>query len=155
MKLGFSKDIHKLVKNGNKDLILGGFTIKDSKYTIKAHSDGDIILHSICSSLLSCLNLKTLGEYFPDNQKINKNRSSIDFLDFCLDKLNESQKKIISMDICIICEKIILKDYLSLIKKNLMNLLNIKDDSIIGIKATRFENKRSKYIECYCNLLID
>lgn len=152
MKIGFSKDIHKLKKGTKKPLILGGFTIYNSNYYIDSHSDGDLILHSITSAILGAIGLKTIGEYFSDKDDNNKNRSSVDFLNFSLSKLVELNMRIESIDLCIVCEKIILNQHLEYIRDSLKQLIRIDN---IGIKATRFEDKRKKYIECYCSLIID
>lgn len=152
MKIGFSKDIHKLEKDSKKPLILGGFLIKNNNWTIKAHSDGDVILHSITSAILGALGLRTLGEYFPDTDINNQNRSSKDFLLFAKKMLIDSGYYIESLDICIVCEQIILKNYLNEIKTSIETLLGIKN---IGIKATRFEDQNNNYIESYASLLLN
>lgn len=97
------------------------------------------------------MSLKTLGELFSDQDNINKNRSSIDFLNFALKKIKQNKIVINNIDLTVVCEKIILKNYLDDIKKNLIKLIGVKN---ITIKATRFENKHHKYIECNCVLTI-
>lgn len=150
MNIKFSKDIHKLQHKKTKNLILGGIEIDNSKYSIKAHSDGDLIIHTIISAILSTLNLKTIGEYFNDEDKKYKNCSSVELLKNVL-KFEKAKNLIIeSIDLTIICEKIILKDYLKKIQKNLQKILKVNN---ITLKATRFENKWSRMIECYCILL--
>ncbi len=153
MLIGFAKDIHKLIKNNEKPLILGGVTIIDSKYSIKAHSDGDIVLHALTSAILGALGLKTIGEYFDDKDPQNKDRSSVDFLNFALDELKKQTMRMCSIDICIVCEQIMLKDHLESIRKNLRCLIGY--DVPIGLKATRFENPENEYIESYCNILLE
>lgn len=151
MKIGFSKDIHNLINNDKKPLILGGYEIKSHNFSIQAVSDGDVILHSITSAILGALGLKTLGEYFPDTNKDNIQRSSLDFINFALNEMSKLNSKIISLDICIVCEHIMLKDYLNDIRLSLKDILNI---DFIGIKCTRFENQENYSIESYSSLII-
>ncbi len=153
MLIGFAKDIHKLVKNNEKSLVLGGVTIKDSKYSIKAHSDGDIILHSLTSAILGALGLKTIGEYFSDSDPQNRDRSSVDFLNFALEELKKQTMRICSIDICVVCEQIMLKNHLDEIRKSLRTLIGY--DVPIGLKATRFEDPNNEFIESYCNILLE
>ena len=65
MRVGFSKDIH-VFKNGNF-IILGGVKIPCDKSFI-AHSDGDVVFHSLAEALLGSLALGDLGKYFPENE---------------------------------------------------------------------------------------
>lgn len=153
MLIGFAKDIHLLEKNKSKPLVLAGVTIFDSIYSIKAHSDGDVILHSITSAILGALGLKTIGEYFSDVDPQNKGRSSVEFLEFALTQVKNQTMRIRSMDICIVCEQIMLKDHLENFRNKLKELIGY--DVVIGLKATRFEDKKNMYIESYCNLILE
>ncbi|MGL4948606.1 MAG: 2-C-methyl-D-erythritol 2,4-cyclodiphosphate synthase [Mycoplasma sp.] len=153
MRIGFAKDIHKLVDyNKNKQIILGGCLIEQQQFSIKAKSDGDVILHSITSAILGSLGLKTIGEYFPDTCDSNENRDSMDFLIFALDELEKVNMKIISIDLCIVCEQVMLKDYLPVISDKLKSVLKTEH---FGIKCTRFEEKDNHMIECNCALIIN
>lgn len=151
MQVFFAKDIHKLKKKQNSTIFLGGIEIKNQKYQIIAHSDGDLIIHTITSCILASVSSKTLGEIFPDTKNENKNRSSLDFLTYALKELKLQHKRINNIDITIVCEKILLKNYHHLIVKKINKLTNCKN---ISIKSTRFENRKNKYIECNCILTI-
>ncbi len=48
LRIGFGHDVHQLAKN--YDLCLGGLIIPHSKGTV-GHSDGDVLIHSICDAL--------------------------------------------------------------------------------------------------------
>ena len=67
MRIGHGYDAHKLVKGSH--VVLGGIKI-DSEFSIEAHSDGDIIIHSLIDSLLGAAAYGDLGTFFPseDNQ---------------------------------------------------------------------------------------
>ena len=53
-RIGFSKDIHKLVEN--RKLIIGGVVIPFEKGEL-AHSDGDVLYHALAESILGALAL--------------------------------------------------------------------------------------------------
>ena len=78
MRIGFSKDVHRLVRNRN--LRLGGVNIPFKKGLL-AHSDGDVVIHSLVDAIIGALNLGDIGKLFPDNDKKYENYNSIDFLD--------------------------------------------------------------------------
>ncbi len=151
MQVFFAKDIHKLKKKSNSTIFLGGIKLKNQEYQIIAHSDGDLIIHALTSCILACVGSQTLGEIFPDYDNENKNKSSLFFLAYALTALKKQNKKINNIDITIVCEQILLKDYHNLIINKITELTNCKN---VSIKSTRFENKRNKYIECNCLITI-
>ncbi|MEG1010108.1 MAG: 2-C-methyl-D-erythritol 2,4-cyclodiphosphate synthase, partial [Clostridia bacterium] len=73
--IGHSVDIHKLEYKVNTLQKLGGIEFL-LNYEIVAHSDGDIILHSIAEAILGALGLEDLGHYFSDKDDNNKNLNS-------------------------------------------------------------------------------
>ena len=81
MFVGNGFDIHKHSKDAN--LILGGIHIDGDGF--EAHSDGDIILHSLCDALLGSKAKKDLGYYFPSNKTTPKGISSVDMLNKVLE----------------------------------------------------------------------
>ncbi len=146
--IGQGIDQHKLVKKTNSTIVLGGVKNK-SNYKVVAHSDGDVVLHSLSNAILGCIQGGDIGEYFKDTDPKNKNLDSSKILKFCLKKLNKA--KIVNVDLTIQCQNIILKDLKKQIKQNLIELLNCKK---VNVKATRFEQK-SDLIACHSIVLIN
>ena len=130
--IGNGIDIHKIIKS-NKPQKLGGLTF-NLGYEIIAHSDGDIIFHSLSSAILGALSLDDLGTYFPDTDLKNKNLNSLVILEKAMQSLNEFGFQIVNVDITLISDFIFLKEIKNEIKKNLEKLLKTK----ISLKGTRF-----------------
>src|SRR5262245_47450353 len=63
MRIGHGFDIHRF--EDGKLLVLGGVQIPYPK-GMKAHSDGDVLLHAVCDALLGAASLKDIGTHFPD-----------------------------------------------------------------------------------------
>lgn len=61
---GFGYDVH--AYGGERPLILGGVPIP-SNITVKAHSDGDTLLHALIDAILGCLGRGDIGTLFPDS----------------------------------------------------------------------------------------
>ncbi|RXY96865.1 2-C-methyl-D-erythritol 2,4-cyclodiphosphate synthase [Malacoplasma penetrans] len=137
-KIGNGIDIHKIKKEKCKQRLAGLDFELD--YKIIAHSDGDIILHSISSAILGALSLQDLGTYFSDTDSKNKNLDSLEILSMCLNELKKQDYSISNVDITIICEYIIFKDIKDQIKSNLEKLLN---NTEISLKATRYEEDKN------------
>ena len=156
VRVGLGYDIHRIQKIDNINHIkLGGIKIK-SKIKIISHSDGDIILHAITDSILGALSLRDIGTYFPNN-KINKNRESIEFLNFSIQKLENRNFRINNIDLMIVSETPKINPYYEKIIKNLTKLLKI-DKNQITIKATTNEKSgligKSEFIACWSNISI-
>ena len=118
-------------------MILGGFNI-NCGYKIIAHSDGDVLLHSIADSILGASGLGDIGKYFSDQDDKNKNLDSSEIIRFCLEKLNELNLEIYNIDATIICEEPKINPHRDKILKSLSSLLKIPVNKI-GLKATTSE----------------
>lgn len=154
-KIGYSKDTHRLEKG--RKLIIGGIEIPYELGEV-AHSDGDCLIHAIVEAMLGCLGLHDIGYYFPDDDPLYKDASSIMFLEFANSLLKKHGYKIVNIDTMIYLEKPKLKDYKLLIKNKLAEILKINIDQI-SIKATTKEGLgvigEGKAIEAEAFILIE
>ena len=101
MLVGIGFDIHR--HSQEEALYLGGLKIEGPGF--EAHSDGDILLHTLCDALLGALSKKDLGNYFPSNSETPKKISSVEMLKEVL-RIIEYKKYIINnIDIIVILEK--------------------------------------------------
>ncbi|MBC63537.1 MAG: 2-C-methyl-D-erythritol 2,4-cyclodiphosphate synthase [Chloroflexi bacterium] len=131
-RYGTGFDCHKLVDGG--PLVLGGLKIPFEK-ELAGHSDGDVLLHAIASSLLGAGNLGDLGSNFPSNQKKYKNISSEFFVSKSKKLLKENGWEILYIDTTIIAEKPRLSEFAEQIIDNLSKILYLQRDSI-NLKIT-------------------
>ena len=132
MRIGHGYDAHKLIKGSN--VILGGIKI-DSEFSIEAHSDGDIIIHSLIDSLLGAAAYGDLGTFFPSEDDKYKDISSRKLLKEVVLKLNEDQYAISNVDITYVGQLPKLNPYIPQIRKNLSEDLEIGIDCV-SCKAT-------------------
>ena len=66
MRIGHGYDVHR-TENGKK-LIIGGVHI-ESDFGLKAHSDGDVLIHALADAILGASGLRDIGYYFPDSSE--------------------------------------------------------------------------------------
>ena len=132
---GVGFDLHKY--QAGDGIILGGYKI-ECDYKIIAHSDGDVLLHSIADSILGAAALGDIGIFFSDQDEKNKDLNSIEIIKYCLDQLNERNLEIYNIDTTVICEQPKIAPHREKILKELSNLLSIPV-SKIGLKATTSE----------------
>lgn len=133
--VGIAYDIHRLA--AGESLILGGIKIESEIGTI-AHSDGDVLIHSIIDALLGAASLGDIGEHFPDTDPAYKNINSQELLITIKKLLVKNNLKIINIDTTIILEKPNLKKYKLAIKNNIASLLDLLPNQV-SIKATTNE----------------
>ena len=130
-RVGFSKDIHKLVEN--RKLIIAGVVIPFEKGEL-AHSDGDVLYHARAESILGALALGDLGKHFPDNSEKTLNIDSAIIVSEVVKMMFEKGYEVNNVDLFISLEKPKLKDYIPQMRENVANLLRIDVDRV-SIKA--------------------
>lgn len=131
MRIGSGYDIHKLVSKGK--FILGNVEIPHNKGFL-AHSDGDVLIHSIIDSLFGAANLGDIGAHFPDNDPKYKNINSALLLKEAVELIRKSKYRIINIDSTIICQKPKLRGYIDDIRRKLSEIIEITIDRI-SVKA--------------------
>lgn len=135
--VGIGFDIHAFT-DGN-EITLGGLKLK-SKYKLLAHSDGDVLLHSITDAILGATNKNDIGVHFPPSKSKYKNSDSVLFLNKAMDFVKKLDGRIINLDINLICDYPKINPIKLKLKKNLSNLLDLEIDKI-NIKATTTEDQ--------------
>ncbi|MEG2494044.1 MAG: 2-C-methyl-D-erythritol 2,4-cyclodiphosphate synthase, partial [Rikenellaceae bacterium] len=102
IRIGYGYDVHRLSEG--ESLWLGGIKIEHTKGTV-AHSDGDVLIHAICDSLLGALALGDIGKQFPDTSSNFKDIDSKILLSRCVDLIESKGYKIGNLDTMLILEK--------------------------------------------------
>ena len=132
---GIGFDIHRLIKN--KKLYLGGTKIAFHS-GLKAHSDGDVILHSIIDAILGALRKKDIGYLYPSNKDKFKNTRSTKMLKPIITDLENNSCFINNLDINLICERPKVSRNRNKIINSLSKLMNL-DKNIINLKGKTVE----------------
>ena len=132
---GTGFDLHKY-EPGN-GIVLGGCKI-DCNYKIVAHSDGDVLLHSIADSILGAAGIGDIGMFFSDKDDNNKGLDSSLIIEYCLDELKKLNLEIYNIDTTVICENPKINPFRDKILKKMSLLLQVPI-SRIGLKATTSE----------------
>ncbi len=153
-RVGTGYDVHQL-KNNNK-LILGGVLIPHCKGTV-AHSDGDVVIHSICDALLGAAGLGDIGHFFPDTDKNFKDIDSKILLKDVFKMIQQKNFFVVNVDVSIVLEAPKLKNYLLDMKIQISKCINISVNDV-NIKATTSEKMgfigREEGVACYATTLI-
>jgi len=152
MRVGFSKDIHRLQKG--IPLMLAGVNIPSQLGPV-AHSDGDVILHSVSEAILGALALGDLGAHFPDSIRKTKGMRSTVIVDGVMKMMKAQNYCVNNVDVFVSLEEPKLAPYIGILKANLAYLLEI-DVKFVSIKAGTNEGLdavgRKEAIEAYANV---
>ena len=131
IRIGNGFDFHRLEKKqtqkSSKPLVLCGLEI-DSEFSIIAHSDGDIIIHTVVDEILGGLNAGDIGTLFPDTDPKWKNASSVEFLKAALGIMDAKKFEISNIDITIMCEFPKIKPLRNVLVENLAKIHNCTNE---------------------------
>ena len=133
-KVGLGFDSHRF-KEGEY-LILGGVKVPFNK-SFDAHSDGDIIFHSIVDAMLGSVGDGDIGEHFPNTPEW-KDAEGSKLFEITNNLLTKKGFKLIQVDIVVILEEPKLNQYKAKIIKNLSQILKLNEENI-GLKAKTSE----------------
>ena len=152
-RIGFGYDMHKLHK-GNS-ILLAGVEIA-SKYTTVAHSDGDIVLHSLSDAIYGSIAEGDIGVHFPSDSK-NMNIDSKNILKHANSLLRKMNYKINNIDITIVIDSPRLQPQIIRMRESLSKLLDININQI-SIKSSTSQKigliGENKAVTCYTTILI-
>ncbi|MBT6643482.1 MAG: 2-C-methyl-D-erythritol 2,4-cyclodiphosphate synthase [Planctomycetaceae bacterium] len=130
-RIGIGHDTHRL-EPGN-GLWIGGLQIPHSQSAV-GHSDADVLLHAITDAVLGAAALGDIGEFFPNTDEKNKDRSSSEMLAIAFDKVRNSGWSIVNMDCIVFTEKPKILPYREQIRLHIADLLAI-DSRQVWLKA--------------------
>ena len=119
-------------------MYLGGVKIEGLDYGFKAHSDGDVLIHSIIDAILGAAGAGDIGEFFPDTDEKYKGVDSKLLLNSIVTFIYNVGYEIVNIDVTIIAQQPKINPYKVQIKNTIAKLLNI-EKQFVNIKATTAE----------------
>jgi 2-C-methyl-D-erythritol 4-phosphate cytidylyltransferase/2-C-methyl-D-erythritol 2,4-cyclodiphosphate synthase len=132
---GSGIDIHQF--EDGKQMVLGGVEI-DAPFGFKAHSDGDVLIHSVIDALLGACGAGDIGEFFPDTDPKYKGADSKKLLEHIIKFIIDVGYEIVNVDLTVLAQVPKINPYKQEIKNTMSSLLNIPRYKI-NIKATTGE----------------
>ncbi len=153
-RIGHGYDTHAF--EAAKPLVLAGLPISHT-HGLKAHSDGDVVIHAICDALLGACALGDMGQHFPDTDQAYANYNSRNFLQTVATLVKKEEYRISNLDVTILAQIPKLAPYIEKMRAQLALDLAV-DVKAINIKATTTEEMgfvgRKEGIVCYAVVLL-
>lgn len=135
IRIGQGLDVHAF-EDGDF-VTLAGIKIPHTQ-GLKAHSDGDVVLHALCDALLGALALGDIGQHFPDTDPAFKGADSRQLLKHVYQLILDRNYRLNNADITVACERPKLAPHNLEMRQSIANILNV-DVTQISIKATTTE----------------
>ena len=174
LRCGHGYDIHRMAPRDEcpdgQPLVIGGVRFDgspghaaDFELGCVAHSDGDVIYHSVVDAILGALTLPDIGQLFPDNDPRLRGADSQIFMEEAYKRMGERGYRIGNCDVTLILQKpkvnveyegVHVKNRM---KENLVRLLHTAPGRV-NVKARTHEKVDSvgecRAIECHVVLVM-
>ena len=135
IRIGSGFDVHAFCEGDH--LYIGGLKIP-YQYGLKAHSDGDVLLHALCDALLGAAALGDIGGHFPDGDDRFRDIDSKHLLKQVCLMVADKGYKIVNVDGTVIAQAPKLSPFVVKIRQSVAEVINVPEDCV-NIKATTTE----------------
>jgi 2-C-methyl-D-erythritol 2,4-cyclodiphosphate synthase len=155
LRIGQGFDVHAF---GSGDrVVLGGVTLAHT-HGVRAHSDGDVLLHALCDALLGAAALGDIGMHFPDSDPKWRGADSRVFLRHIFQLLRERGYVVVNVDVTVLADAPRLGKHRAAMCANVASDLQI-DIGRVNVKATTSEGLgyigRGEGIACHAIAMIE
>jgi 2-C-methyl-D-erythritol 2,4-cyclodiphosphate synthase len=135
LRIGHGYDVHAFEPGDH--VVLGGVRIPHDR-GVKAHSDGDVLLHAICDALLGAAALGDIGVHFSDQDPQWRGADSRVLLRRVREMLAERGYRVVNVDSTVLAEAPRLGRHRETMCANIAADLGINIDQV-NVKATTSE----------------
>jgi 2-C-methyl-D-erythritol 2,4-cyclodiphosphate synthase len=154
LRVGQGYDIHAFGPGDH--VILGGVSVPHA-HGVRAHSDGDVLLHALCDALLGAAALGDIGMHFPDTDPQWRNADSRVFVRHVRQLLSDRSYAVVNVDTTVLADAPRLGKHRAEMCANIAADLHI-DVSCVNVKATTSEGLgfvgRREGLACHAMVLI-
>jgi len=155
LRVGQGYDVHAF--EAGDHVTLGGVRIPHTQ-GIRAHSDGDVLLHALCDALLGAAALGDIGMHFPDTDPRWRGADSRVFLRHVRNLLAQREYAVVNVDATVLAEAPRLGKHRESMRANIAADLGIELDRV-NVKATTSESMgfigRKEGLACQAIALIE
>ncbi|WP_444921455.1 2-C-methyl-D-erythritol 2,4-cyclodiphosphate synthase [Microbulbifer sp. CnH-101-G] len=134
-RVGQGFDVHAFGPGDH--VVLGGVKISHS-FGLKAHSDGDVLLHALCDALLGALALGDIGHHFPDTDERYSGADSRVLLQHVMALLREKGYRLVNADTTLVAQAPKMAPHIEAMRGNIAADCGV-DVADISVKATTTE----------------
>ena len=142
MRIGHGWDIHRLAsrEEAGQGCVIGGVSFDDTGFELGtvAHSDGDVLYHSLTDAILGALGLPDIGQLFPDNDPRWRGADSEAFMAEAVRLMKLRGYRIMNVDVTLILQKPRVSALKAAMKENVVRICDTVP-ARVNIKARTHE----------------
>lgn len=180
LRIGHGFDIHRMapIDEAGQPIVISGVVVNhtpqkwkdvDGKYVeaggiyetelgVVAHSDGDVVYHSIVDAIFGALTLPDIGQVFADTDPRWKGCDSSKFMEHAYNVMKDYGYKIGNIDVTLILERPKVASFKPAMKENIVRLLHTTPGRV-NIKARTHERLDSvgelRSLSCHVVLTLE
>ncbi|MDC0663893.1 2-C-methyl-D-erythritol 2,4-cyclodiphosphate synthase [Marinobacter sp. SS21] len=155
MRIGQGYDVHAFCEGDH--VILGGVTIP-YELGLKAHSDGDVLLHALADALLGAVALGDIGHLFPDTSDEWAGADSRELLRTVMARVSGAGYRVVNVDATVIAQAPKMAPHVTAMRQNIAADLAL-EMGCVSVKATTTEKLgftgRKEGIACQAICLLE
>jgi 2-C-methyl-D-erythritol 2,4-cyclodiphosphate synthase len=155
LRVGQGYDVHEF--GPGDTVMLGGVAIPHT-HGVRAHSDGDVLLHALCDALLGAAALGDIGMHFSDTDPKWRGTDSRVFVRHVYGLLQARGYGVVNVDATVLAEAPRLGKHRAAMCSNIAADLQIDIDSV-NVKATTSEAMgfvgRREGLACHAIVMIE
>jgi 2-C-methyl-D-erythritol 2,4-cyclodiphosphate synthase len=134
-RVGIGFDVHAFAE-GNF-IMVGGVRIPHER-GVRAHSDGDVVVHALCDALLGAAGLGDIGMHFPDTDPQWRGVAGAVLLERVLAMLLARGFEPVNVDVTILAERPRIAPHREAMRRRLAEMLDLPPE-MVNVKATTTE----------------
>ena len=134
-RVGSGFDVHAF--GPGDGVMLGGVRVPWTQ-GVKAHSDGDVLLHALTDALLGAAGLGDIGQHFPDSDPQWRGAASTQFVQHALELLAQAGWQVVNADLTLLAEAPRIAPHRNAICDSMAAMLGLPRDAV-NLKATTTE----------------
>ncbi len=135
IRVGQGFDVHAFEEG--EFVTVGGVNIPHER-RLKAHSDGDVLLHAISDALLGAVALGDIGHWFPDTEERWRDADSRALLREVYRQVQMRGYRLVNLDATIMAQEPKMGPHMGAIRHNIAEDLSVNPERI-NVKATTTE----------------
>lgn len=155
LRIGQGYDVH--AWEAGDHVTLGGVKIPHTQ-GVRAHSDGDVLLHAVCDALLGAAALGDIGMHFPDTDPKWRGADSRTFMRHIRELLAAQGFAIVNVDTTVLADAPRLGKHRQTMREHIATDLAIDLDRV-NVKATTSEGLgfigRREGLACHATVLLE
>lgn len=135
MRIGHGYDVH--ATDEGDGVTLGGVRIA-CELALRAHSDGDVVLHALADALLGAAALGDIGRHFPDDDPAWRDADSRELLRRVCERVAAAGWQPVNADLSVIAEHPRLQPHVDDMRTVIATILGLPQGAV-NVKATTHE----------------